>query len=483
MLLQGIEPVKLTFKNFSAYAQDRWRVSARLSLVYGLRWELNPAPTGRDGTELFTLNGIDDLTTTTLAPAGTPLYQTTYNNFAPRVGASYRLRQSVGRETVLRGGFGVFYDLGAAQGPSSSNFPFSRNVTLSAGTAYPLSAGQVTPPPAPSFQPPYPTLMNVTDPNVKLGYVLQHSVTLEQSVGSGQTISAAYVGAFGRRLLKYSRVFAPTPRFVSGAVIDIATNGATSDYHAMQLQFQRRFSRGLQALASYTWSHSIDTDSGDSNTPVPPLNRVPANIDRGPSTFDVRHSFLGAVTYDIPAPHSGDWMRRVFGDFGIDTSFRVQSAPPVNVFSSRNIGFGNYNFRPDRVPDVPLYIDDSTAPGGRRINPNAFDAVTPQAQSRIGTLGRNSLRGFPFSQIDLALRRRFRLNEEANLQFRAEIFNAFNHPNFGNPVTNLTSNLFGQSTAMLARNLTAGSGGAGTLSPLYQAGGPRSIQLALKLQF
>ena len=117
--------------------------------------------------------------------------------------------------------------------------------------------------------------------------------------------------------------------------------------------------------------------------------------------------------------------------------------------------------------------------GGRRINRAAF--ATP-ATPRQGTLGRNALRGFGAWQLDLALRREFGLSERCNLQLRAELFNVFNHPNFGDPVNNLQNAQFGQAIQMLGRSLGAG-GSSGGLSPLYQLGGPRSIQLVLKLNF
>ena len=127
---------------------------------------------------------------------------------------------------------------------------------------------------------------------------------------------------------------------------------------------------------------------------------------------------------------------------------------------------------------MPRYLHDSAAPGGRRLNKAAF-AVPPAG--RQGTLGRNSVRGFPLSQLDFSLRRKFPLGERLNLQLRADLFNAFNHPNFGAPFGLLSDPLFGQSTKMLGREL--GAGGDGSLSPLYQIGGPRSIQLGVKLQF
>jgi hypothetical protein len=151
--------------------------------------------------------------------------------------------------------------------------------------------------------------------------------------------------------------------------------------------------------------------------------------------------------------------------------------------------------RPDLIPGIPLYLDDPLAPGGRRFNntidpsrPGCKGPFCPPSPGRQGTLGRNVMRGFPMSQLDLAVRRHFSLGERMTLQLRAEAFNIFNHPNFGDPGANndlanlLTSPNFGQSTQMLKSSLGTG-GTTGGFSPLYQVGGPRSIQLALKLQF
>jgi hypothetical protein len=134
--------------------------------------------------------------------------------------------------------------------------------------------------------------------------------------------------------------------------------------------------------------------------------------------------------------------------------------------------------RPDVVARVPLVLYGSQYPGGKAFNPAAFTAP-PTAQQ--GDFGRNVLRGFGATQVDFALQCQFHLTEKWGLRFRAEFFNIFNHPNFGQPNNNVTSSLFGQSTQTLATSL-AGQDGAG-FSPLYQIGGPRSIQLALKLLF
>jgi hypothetical protein len=130
------------------------------------------------------------------------------------------------------------------------------------------------------------------------------------------------------------------------------------------------------------------------------------------------------------------------------------------------------------VPGVPLYLDESNAPGGKIINAEAF-SVPAVGQ---GDLGRNALRGFGATQLDLTLRRQFRFTERLSLQARADFFNIFNHPNFGSPINYLSSPQFGQSTQMLGASLGSGGQNDG-LNPLYQIGGPRSVQLALKLLF
>jgi len=145
----------------------------------------------------------------------------------------------------------------------------------------------------------------------------------------------------------------------------------------------------------------------------------------------------------------------------------------------RDIGFGPFNFRPDLVPGVPLYLKDLSLPGGRVIDREAF--FIPQT-ARQGTLGRNAPRGFPLRQLDLSPRRRFVLTERMNLQFRMDVFNLLNRPNFGDPVGDLNNGLFGRSTAMLGRSLGSNVGSVG-LNSAYQFGGPRTMQMSLKLQF
>jgi hypothetical protein len=155
-------------------------------------------------------------------------------------------------------------------------------------------------------------------------------------------------------------------------------------------------------------------------------------------------------------------------------------APPVDIVRAFSFTAGAI-FHPHQNvnPGVPIVLYGSQYPGGKIFNKAAFTAP-PAGQQ--GNFGRNVLRGFGAWQADVGLQRQIRVTEKVGLRFRTEFFNIFNHPNFGNPNNTLTSPLFGHSTQTLASSL--GSGGAnGGFSPLYQIGGPRSIQLALKLQF
>ena len=456
------------FTNFSAYGQDSWKASPRLTLSFGLRWELNPPPSEKDGKDAYTVIGLNNPATMTLAPLGTPLWQTTYDNFAPRVGAAYQLFQKHGSETVLRGGFGLFYDLGS--GPAGSNygqgiFPYVSSKFLS-GVPFPLDSAQAAPPPF-SLNPPYGTLI-VFDPEIKLPRVYQWNVAVEQSLGASQTVSASYVAALGRRLLRGETLSAPNPSFTGVLVV---RNSATSDYHALQLQLKRRLSHGLEALAAYTWSHSIDSSSNESFSFLPIATAEP-RFDRGASDFDVRHSFSAAFTYDIPAPGFNNFATSALRSWSIDAIFRARTATPVNVIAPLLLSGVRGVARPDLIPGVPIYVDDPAVAGGRRINPAAFAIAT----GRQGNLGRNALRGFPVSQVDLAVSRQLNLAESTRMQLRADFFNILNHPNFADPIGDLGDTHFGQSTTMLGRSL-------GGFNPLYQIGGPRSIQLALKLQF
>jgi len=249
----------------------------------------------------------------------------------------------------------------------------------------------------------------------------------------------------------------------------VIRNLDTSDYHSMQVQFKRRLGRVVQGLASYTWSHSIDTASSDFVGSLPRVVMAPEN-DRGSSDFDIRHAFTAAATIALPSPEGGP-LRTILGDWSLNPIVKAYSPTPFNPNQTSNEAFGNA-LRPNLVVGVNPVIEDSSLPGGKRFNPEAFQASTTEH----GNLGRNSFRGFSLWQADLGLHKHFNFTESVGVRIGGEFFNLFNIPNFAAPVNNLANAQFGRSTQMLNRSI-------GGLNPLYQIGGPRSVQLGLRLEF
>lgn len=484
----------LLLHNLGLFAQDTWRTTSRLTITYGVRWDVDFSPSSASGTSLPAASGFDlnDLSQLALAPNGTPPFKTRYGNFAPRAGGAYEISQSQNWGTVVRGGFGVFYDLATSEVGNlilQSGYPFNASTDFQFGGSFPLSPSAAAPP---AIVPPNATnqgTLTAFDPNLKLPYALEWNVALQQGIGKQQTISASYIGSVGRRLIQTAGISSPNPNLGRAVLI---SNSATSDYHALQLQFQRRLQRGLQTLASYTWSHSIDEASAGSygnaaNALTPALN---PRINRGPSDFDVRNAGSLGLTYDIPAIQDRGIARAIAAGWSVESVVQARSAPPVNIFDSL-YGLQLFNartlIRPDVIPGIPFYLYGAQYPGGKAFNAAAFTKPPTDPNTgavvRQGDLGRNALRGFGAAQWDFAAHREFMIREPLRLQFRAEMFNILNHPNFGQPDNNLNHRTFGLSTNMLAEYLSGGQLGAGGFNSLYQIGGPRSMQFALKLIF
>jgi len=498
------------FRNLGLYAQDTWRLHPRLMLTYGLRWDVDFTPKSTAGPHFSAVTGfnLNNLSQLALAPAGTPPYKTSYSNLAPRLGLAYQIFDSQEWQSVIRGGVGVFYDLATSEMGNQISlgaYPFGGTNGPNFGGTYPLGPSAAAPP---AITVPTATsgLLFSIDPDLKLPYTLEWNIAFEQSLGKEQTLSASYVGAKGSRLLQSAQV--QTPAF---AFAQLVTNAGTSDYDALQLQFRRRLSRGLQMLASYTWAHSIDNGSAGSPT-VASNELVPGSIaaNRGPSDFDIRNALSMGLTYDLPALKTKTIATaEVFRNWSIETLLIANSAPPVDVSDQdffQLSGGVSADVRPDRVPGQAPYLYGSQCisvfgmpcPDGKGFNPNAFTdppfGPNTFIPLRQGNTPRNFLRGFGAMQWDLAVHRTFPLREAFKLQFRAELFNVLNHPNFGSPVGGFISPFFGGpgpfglSTETLGQYLNGGGTGLanlgnGAFSPLYQVGGPRSIQFALKLQF
>ena len=466
----GGSAITAAIDNYSFFAQDIWKTSPRLTLTYGLRWEINtPIHSVTPGKPLYAVTGIFDSAPFGLAPAGTPLWHTRFTNFAPRVGGAFQLTP----QTVLRGGFGLYYDLGYGGGLAGTMiwFPYYTSDSISGPIPFNLTN--------PAFQPPAFTLVpngstayiDAVDPHLKVPFTYEWNIAVQRGLGANQSVSATYVGAHGQDLLREDTIISTV-----GYDTFATHNGDWSNYNALQLQFQRRMARGFQALIAYTFGKSTDTASEDTAGGIwtTSLSNVNVASDLGPSRFDVRNSFSAAVSWQIPSPHGNGLSDVLLRNWQIDSIVRISTAEPYVVTAEVDSPI-YYETRPNVVPGVPFYLPAPGQPGGRILNENAF--TTPPSGQQ-GDLPRNYFRGFPIDQTDLSLRRQFHLTERTSLFLGAEYFNLFNHPMFAADNFNhaLGYPAFGQITQTLNENL-------GPLNPLYQIGGPRSGQLTIKLLF
>lgn len=528
--VQALSPITdFKVENFSAFVQDTWRLNPRLTITGGLRWELNP-PLSGDRLP-YQIQGFDNLLTATLAPAGTRQWKTEYDNFAPRIGVAFTVSEK--QNLVARAGYGLYYDLGtgtALRGYTS--YPYNSNKTITNPAQLRFPANEIDLQPLPFLDaspPPYSSNFYFFDPNLKLPNTHQWNVSVEKGFGTNQSLTVSYVGAMGRELLRNEQVqnfnsgfvrsrfctptpnplppictpsgnpppvvlinpaiFGPTPsllndpnQILNGSAVAITRNGASSDYHALQTQFQSRFTKGLQAVVSYTWAKAIDDVSDETITGIPFQNAA-VGLERGPANFDVRHNFVAAVSYDLPTWKANSFTKAIVGGWAVDTIIRARTGLPFSVISQNfdplNIGTTR---RVNILDGVPVWIDDANVPGGRKLNSAAFAAPALGFQ---GSLGRNALRSFGLQQVDLSFRRNFNLTEKTRIQFRGEAFNVFNTPNFGFPSSSFGFSGFGEATTMFGRSIsgTSNTSPSNGFNSLYQVGGARSLQFSLKLLF
>ncbi len=287
-----------------------------------------------------------------------------------------------------------------------------------------------------------------------------------------------YVGALGRKLISARdyNLSAQTNNRFSG--LDLYENASNSSYHALQIKYQRQMAHGLQALASYTWAHAIDSGSESNDGDAFPLQK-------GNSDHDVRHNFTAAAVYFLPSGYNNVLEKAILGHWNANILFIARTAfpweptgPNVNDPVSGNVITAELNWN-GKNP----YVYKPGIPGGRQVDPSVFSVTS--SPLGVGSLPRNLLRGFGEAQANVAIERTFPLFDTTNLQFRAEAFNLANHPTFGLISTACTSTaanapcsnpIMGQATSTL-------NTGLGNLSSLYQQGGPRSLEFMLKLQF
>ena len=474
-LLQGIvsasgvakldNPQALRTASSNFFANDSWRVAPRLTLNLGLRYEYNsPAVDANDRANLYdpSRGGLLAVGKNGFPRSG---YGPDRNNFAPRAGFAYQAAS----KTLLRGGYGVYFDqspLAPGEGLYFSApyfdfrlFFFSQQAPLLLHNPFPANAAVPYPPSATAFQ-----------RNLRTGYMQHWNINVQQQVGSASVLEIGYVGSKGTKLLSARDLnqagpsaaefnLRPNPYFGD---INVLESRGNSNYQALQGRFQQRFSHGLSALASYSWSKSIDdasgffSSTGDPNFPQDSRN---VRLERARSNFDVRQRLSLSYAYDLPLG-KGRWLGgwQTFGIWSFQTGrpFTVALSPDNdNSGTGRSsLGFGNN--------DRPNYLRNATL-----LNPTPerwFDtaAFAIPARGNFGNAGRNILDGPGLAQINASVVKNFAIAESRSLQFRAELFNLTNRTNFDLPDLTVESPTFGR---------------------ISSAQSPRRVQFGLKFLF
>jgi hypothetical protein len=465
-------PSNPILEEFSVFAEDEWKVSPTLNLSLGLRWDVNPAPRGQHGQDAYTVLGnVNRPVTLQLAPRGTQLWHTSWYALAPRFGAAWVARNEPGKELIVRAGAGVFFDTGTQ--PALKAFQGIGFTTYAHFLDAPVPATPAQIEVSNTVAPPYGNMEAFAfAPHRQLPYSWQWNLGVEQALGKNQSVTVSYVGASGRRLLEEQRTNAGllNPDFGN---VSYFPSGVTSNFQSLQTKFQRTLPRGLEALASYTWAHSFDYGSTD---PFFPLKY-------GNSDLDVRQNLEAAAFWSSPAAqHRFLSRRRLLEGWNLDGRLIARTGFPVDLLG--NFFFDPVTGRPyysgvNLTPNRPLYMHGSQYPGNRIFN-GGVNATNPAFSlpdaGQQGDAPRNLVRGFGTVQGNFAVRQTLHLYEQLNLQLRVEIFNVFNHPSFGYIDPSLSDAFFGQSTKMLDQSF-------GTSGALYNQGGPRAVQLSIRLAF
>src|SRR5689334_16527059 len=507
---QALDPMGFfRFTQTEAFVADSWKVSRRLSLELGVRYQFgqpiytqannlanfdpslyNPAQavtiltngnidTTKGGNRFNGLvragNGVPseelgrvpggDSADVRAVPTGAPrgLYEG-HNYFMPRVGFAYSPFDD--NKTSIRGGFGMYYDRieGNLIFPSLSNPPYATSAQFQNGNLSNITGGSTTV--APFAQ------INAVNPDLDTPYTMSYSLSVQRELPHGIFAEAAYVGNLGRHLIRQPDINQPTfeqlranlppgPNvnvnalrpFKGYTAIRMRLSDSTSNYHGMQLYAAKR-KGDLLMTASYTWSKVLTDASGLNDNPEDPFNR---KFNYGPATFDRRHVFALTYTYNVRMfSRTHGFVKAVLDGYEISGVTRLQSGPYLTVTGTANSVFGNR--RADCLSSETLFEDGERGPNSwaRR---DAF-AIAPD--TRRGTCGVGTLLGPGAQTWDFSLRRNFGLTERFKLRFQADIFNAFNRTNFRGMESNLSTAAFG------------------TIST---SGPPRNIQFGLKLTF
>src|SRR6266446_2164789 len=471
---------RITQNALDFFAQDSYKLKPNLTLELGLRYAWNMTP-----NEALGRFATFDPGSVSLVPVSDP-YSQNNKNFQPRVGFAWDVFHT--GKTILRSGYGFQVDqpiTGIVTG-LNSNPPFA--VPIAVGTAQSLTAlgSFYDPNNATNISP------SVVNPNFKNAYVQSWNLNIQQQIARNTGIMIGYFGSKGTHLevdrninqpavlgsfVAGSKPFialSPTSPFLPGKTlsnrITERDSNSNSTYNALWITANQRVAHGLQFNASYTYSHSIDEVSRN-NAGI--IVQDSSNIfsSRGSSDFDARHRFVANAIYDLPFKGN-----RLVSGWKLAPILTLQSGNPFNVVlaTANTTGAGN-TIRPNLVG--PVQISGNPA----QWISNAATALAAPAANSFGNLGRNAFYGPGFSNLDLALIKNTKITERVNLQFRADTFDLFNHPNFGNPGG---GNGFVVLPATLTpTTLATFSTITSTRFPTADSGSSRQLQLALKLQF
>ena len=483
------------FRSYSigVYATDTWKLTPKLTINYGLRYELEPPYTDKYDNIVNIAFKWDDSVVPTYVRAGkgefyggTPpppfrlpanvpytrngmfgnrAYQTSFKDMAPRLGVAY----SFDAKTVLRSGFGIYYvrDIANAQFDLVRNAPFSTRRSENA---------QSTLIPSLSFQVPFvqnatPSFILVNQYNQNTPYVPQWSAGVERQITGNSSLQVSYLGSSGvhlQRLLTYNTATPGPPSNINnrrpqfplyGGTFQVMADPSHSTYHALQARFQQRFSHGVTFLSSYSWSKSIDNGSGirtvdgDSLTPSNDHN---LRLDRGLSAFDFRHRWTTSFLYQLPIGKGQALLGGVnrladslIGGWQIGAITTLQSGFPFTLFcGSGSIQNGGDNCYPDSLGGSSTLASDRRGPGKWFNTANFVNRISdPSNPWRYGNNSRNNVIGPPLVDVDFSLSKNFKFSEKRGLEFRSEFFNLMNHPLFGQPNATVGTGSFGMITS------------------------------------
>ncbi len=478
----GVGPGILNLRetSYNAFVADDFKLTPRLTLNLGLRYEVNLPPhdaqihlvsfwpdryrsPGSPESAGIVVGGV-----TSGVPSRTVFVDK--NNFAPRFGFAYS-PGAAGR-LVIRGGFGIYFDQRTAQVAQQFfsnppvlaervvNFPVNG---IPDGYIYRVEGLDPKALPVPTATSTF--TLRAAEKDTKTDTAQQWNLSVQRELPANLVVEAAYVGTHGVHLFLQRNINFPRPNeqgvfvrpFIGFSNILYQNNNGNSIYHSGQFTVQKRFSRGSQFLAAYTISKTID-DAGSTTrfyvNAVGDPNDFRSN--RGPATFDRPQRLALSFNVALPNPfgHDAAGVERVLSGWEVSGISVLQSGVPFTVINSQSglawdgdAGSPGSGGRADYVGGSP-YTSGGTRDRLRGwLNRSAF---APAPRTRFGTLGRNILRGPGQHNLDLALQKKFVFREPAGLEFRAEFFNILNHANFGNPSANLDTSTFGVISSTVA---------------------------------